>query len=116
MSRRRICAWCTPPHDLGPAPDGCGGDTHTMCDAAAARVLAQVGASRSACVLCGTTIRGLPRNAWVVCHSGGHEVFAWGVGAVDLEAQARSSAMAEHARRGGSLWRWMSGWAGAPAG
>lgn len=36
---RRICAWCDPAHDLGPAPDGCYGNTHTMCDDARVRLL-----------------------------------------------------------------------------
>lgn len=37
---RLICAWCSPPRDLGPAP-GCDGDTHGICQACAARAAAE---------------------------------------------------------------------------
>ena len=42
---RRVCAWCDPHHDIGPAIGiPAGQTTHTMCEAARAREEAAIGA------------------------------------------------------------------------
>jgi hypothetical protein len=51
---RRVCCWCNPHHDIGPAPGLKAGEvTHTACEAARDRALAELEkltAKISACV------------------------------------------------------------------
>lgn len=66
---RRVCCWCDPHHDLGPAPEGTGGDTHTMCDAAKKRMLDQLAETPTA--LC---LHGRGKDEWCTdCEASNNE-------------------------------------------
>ncbi len=100
MAGRRVCVWCTPEHDLGPAegiPDG--QTTHGMCPAAEARVDEQIReiVVRPPCSACHMSPWHPKPPAWIVClarASGGpvHEGFSYGPGSVFDEPRAEVAA------------------------
>lgn len=109
MTGRRVCVWCTPHHDLGPAP-GVRGETSTMCDVARAKFEADVATMlpRRMCPCCQLWVRDLPPRAWVVCRVGGqHDFHAFGPGTPMQESQVESTihALVQSAQVMGT-WRW----------
>ena len=109
MSGRRVCVWCTPHHDLGPAP-GVAGETSTMCAAARQRFEDDLALSLPSrmCPSCRLHVRDLPPRAWVVCRVGGqHDFHAFGPGTPVVEAQVESTMRLEvQSPRVMGVWRW----------
>lgn len=109
MSGRRVCVWCTPHHDLGPAP-GVRGETSTMCDVARAKFEADVATMlpRRLCPCCHLWVRDLPPRAWVVCRVGGHHDFhTFGPGFPLEESQVQSTMRVEvQSPQVMGVWRW----------